>query len=447
MYHVLVESCLRLKEFYNFTTRFCGIPKRLSVFLRSTNSISEQLLLSNVYIALGPAIRMMFALKMAFRSLSLMKFCFQTFEWKRCLRRAIAVNSFNLQACRSMQSDSKPSEVESESLHIPVMLEEVLNFLAPKNGQVFIDMTFGAGGHSKAILNSAENITLYGLDRDPIAISVAKQLAARHYGDRLVAMEGKFSELGNLLNFHGVDENSVDGILIDAGCSSMQMDQAGRGFSLSKDGPLDMRMDGNRNPNQPTAADVVNALSEADLAKIFKTYGEEKQSRKIARAIVEYRRSWQPISTTKELAHIVSCAFTHREAQKRKDKLSRPTHTATKTFQALRIFVNNELNELAFGLEEAQKFLKPGGKLAVLTFHSLEDRIVKRFLRGIDYSEKPSMSIGEKMRSGMDRNVKRKEWREINKKVIESCDDDVASNPRARSAKLRTAIKIDDSEN
>ncbi|XP_077865421.1 12S rRNA N(4)-cytidine methyltransferase METTL15-like isoform X2 [Saccoglossus kowalevskii] len=305
-------------------------------------------------------------------------------------------------------------------------------------------MTFGAGGHSSEILKCAENITMYALDRDPLALDIAKQLSGLH-GNRIIPLEGKFSEITRLLDQHDVGLNSVDGVLLDAGCSSMQMDTAERGFSISKDGPLDMRMDSDRDPKQPTAADVVNALSEADLAKIIRTYGEEKHARKIARSIVEYRTTWQPITTTKEFAYVVSCAFSHREAKKQKDKLRRPVHTATKTFQALRIFVNNELNELVMGLEQVEKILKPGGKLAVITFHSLEDRIVKRFLRGIDYSEKYSMSIGEKMRENRTRDGddnRPQRWKEINKKVLEPLEEDIIDNPRARSAKLRTAVKI-----
>ncbi|XP_077994793.1 12S rRNA N(4)-cytidine methyltransferase METTL15-like [Glandiceps talaboti] len=325
------------------------------------------------------------------------------------------------------------------------MLEEVLEFLSPRENQVFLDMTFGAGGHGKAILDACSNTTLYAMDRDPVAVDIATQLANDHYGDRLVPLEGKFSDLQQLLLSRNVCYNSIDGVLIDAGCSSMQMDCAERGFSLSKEGTLDMRMDGNRNPQQPTAADVVNALSEIDISKILKMYGEEKQARKIAKAIVQYRETFQPIATTKELAHIVSCVFTHREAQKRRDKLSRPAHSATKTFQALRIFVNNELNELAMGLEQAEQFIKPGGKLAVITFHSLEDRIAKRFLRGIDYNEKHSMTFRDKRRLGMGREDEEEEptvWRQIRKKVLIPTDEDVVRNPRARSAKLRTAVKI-----
>ncbi|KAJ3593442.1 hypothetical protein NHX12_005777, partial [Muraenolepis orangiensis] len=219
-------------------------------------------------------------------------------------------------------------------------------------------MTFGSGGHTKEILNTCSDVTVLALDRDPAAFCLAQQLAARYAG-RVRPMLGRFSEL---LAQVEVKPGSVDAVLLDAGCSSMQMDRPQRGFSLSRDGPLDMRMDGDRYPNMPCAADVVNALDQQALAAILLAYGEEKHARKISSAIVE-ARGVCPITRTQQLASVVA------------DKLERPSHVATKTFQALRIFVNDELNELHAGLRAARTLLRPGGRLCALTFHSLEDRL------------------------------------------------------------------------
>ncbi|CAO2579608.1 12S rRNA N4-methylcytidine methyltransferase [Lemmus lemmus] len=209
----------------------------------------------------------------------------------------------------------------------------------------------------------------------------------------------------------------------------MQLDAPERGFSLRKDGPLDMRME---YPDMPTAADVVNALDQQALASILRAYGEEKHAKKIASAIIQ-ARSIYPISRTQQLASIVAAVYA------RKDLLQRSTHIATKTFQALRIFVNNELNELYTGLKTAQKFLKTGGRLVALSFHSLEDRIVKRFLLGISMTERFNLSIRQKVRqtAQLDSNHDL-----IHKKVLTPEDQDVQDNPRGRSAKLRAAIKL-----
>ncbi|ETE65052.1 putative methyltransferase-like protein 15 [Ophiophagus hannah] len=244
------------------------------------------------------------------------------------------------------------------------MVEEVIEFLAPQKEQHILDMTFGAGGHTKAILQKAK---------------------------------GSFSQAEALLTSFGVQPASLDGVLLDAGCSSLQLDTPERGFSLKKDGPLNMRMDGDRYPDTPTAADVVNALDQQALASILKTYGEEKHAKKIASTIVQ-ARSIYPITRTRQLASIIAGAFPETILYARKDKLSRPAHIATKTFQALRIFVNNELHELYEGLKAAEHFLKPGGRLVAITFHSLEDRIVKRFLHGIDISERFNLSVRQKIR-------------------------------------------------
>ncbi|KAM3855651.1 12S rRNA N(4)-cytidine methyltransferase METTL15 isoform 2-T3 [Vipera latastei] len=313
-----------------------------------------------------------------------------------------------------------------------------------------LDMTFGAGGHTKAILQKAKDIKIYALDRDPAAYKLAQQLSAS-YPQQIQPLLGTFSQAEALLTSSGVQPASLDGVLLDAGCSSLQLDTPERGFSLKKDGPLDMRMDGDRYPDTPTAADVVNALDQQALASILKTYGEEKHAKKIASTIVQ-ARSIYPITRTRQLASIIADAFPETILYARKDKLSRPAHIATKTFQALRIFVNNELHELYGGLKAAEHFLKPGGRLVAITFHSLEDRIVKRFLRGIDISERFNLSLRQKIRRArtdfleeedelLSENCSLK-WKHIEKKVLTPQDTEIKNNPRGRSAKLRGAIKL-----
>ncbi|XP_070931045.1 12S rRNA N(4)-cytidine methyltransferase METTL15 isoform X4 [Macaca nemestrina] len=280
-------------------------------------------------------------------------------------------------------------------LHIPVMVDEVVHCLSPQKGQIFLDMTFGSGGHTKAILQKESDIVLYALDRDPTAYALAEHLSEL-YPKQIRAVLGQFSQAEALLTKAGVQPGTFDGVLMDLGCSSMQLDTPERGFSLRKDGPLDMRMDGGRYPDMPTAADVVNALDQPALASILRTYGEEKHARKIASAIVQ-ARSIYPITRTQQLASIVAGAFPPSAIYARKDLLQRSTHIATKTFQALRIFVNNELNELYTGLKTAQKFLRPGGRLVALSFHSLEDRIIKRFLLGISMTERFNLSVRQQV--------------------------------------------------
>ncbi len=256
--------------------------------------------------------------------------------------------------------------------HTPVMSHEVLAMFEPKNNQKFLDLTFGAGGHARRLLNAADNVTIYALDRDPTAYNLAIQLAKETSNGRIIPLLGKFSDLPSILPEAEQKSNFFDGILIDCGCSSMQFDTKERGFSLSKDGPLDMRMDQNRSNNhQPSAADILAHIDEESLARILKVYGEEKQAKKIARAIIEARYLFTSLKTTNELAQLVesACGFSTRT-----DKLQRPIHVATKTFQALRILVNDELNELDFAVRFANRALKLGGKLVTIAFHSLEDR-------------------------------------------------------------------------
>lgn len=213
--------------------------------------------------------------------------------------------------------------------HQPVMLNETLEFLKPHGNQTFIDMTFGAGGHTRKILEIAPNAKVICLDRDPTAHKMAKKMT-EEFPNRLTPLLGKFSELSELLHKHQIKQNSIDGVLFDFGCSSMQFDEAERGFSLKNNGPLDMRMDKDRDLEQPSAADILARIDENDLARIFKVYGEEKQAKKIARAIVDARYAVKKLETTKELADLVYAVF---GSENRMDKLQRPAHVATKVFQ------------------------------------------------------------------------------------------------------------------
>ncbi|XP_027757164.1 probable methyltransferase-like protein 15 [Empidonax traillii] len=359
------------------------------------------------------------------------------------------------QTVQKCETEEVPRSTENDDLgrlHVPVMVEEVLGCLSPQPGQRFLDMTFGAGGHTKALLEKAKDITVYALDRDPTAHKIAQQLS-ESYPKQIQPLLGRFSQAEALLISSGVEPGTLDGVLLDAGCSSMQFDTPERGFSLQKDGPLDMRMDSDRCPAMPTAADVVNALDQQALASILRAYGEERHAKKIASAIVQ-ARSVYPITRTQQLAGIVAGAFPPSALYARKDLLQRPAHVATKTFQGLRIFVNDELHELFTGLKTAEKFLKPGGRLVALSFHSLEDRIIKRFFHGIDMAEKHNLSSRQKIRQGL-KNPSKKEdtqesphgksnskWILIQKKVLTPQSKDIETNPRGRSAKLRAAIKV-----
>ncbi|XP_072236815.1 12S rRNA N4-methylcytidine (m4C) methyltransferase [Leuresthes tenuis] len=349
--------------------------------------------------------------------------------------------------CATDRSEELSAVSSEKPPHTPVMVKEVLHYLDIQPAQVVLDMTFGGGGHTKAILNTVPEATVLALDRDPTAVSVAQQLAKEHSG-RVKPLLGRFSELESLLSNMNIKPGSIDAVLLDAGCSSMQLDQAERGFSLSKDGPLDMRMDRDRYPDMPCAADVVNTLDQQALASILSAYGEERHARKIASAIVEARRV-NPITRTQQLASVVAGAFPAAVIYARKDRLHRPAHVATKTFQALRIFVNDELNELHAGLRAAQDALKAGGRLCVITFHSLEDRLVKRFLQGDDLSnldqyhfDPKKQGSRKKKLEGEKRDVKSVHWVPLRRKVITPEKDDVRENPRGRSSKLRAAQRL-----
>ena len=327
---------------------------------------------------------------------------------------------------------------------MPVMADETLEYLKPSGKQIIIDMTFGAGGHTKRILDSSPDVKVIALDRDPAAHNLAQEMTET-YPNRLIPFLGRFSELPTILTQLNVHQNSVDGILFDFGCSSMQFDEADRGFSISKNGPLDMRMDKDRYPDQPTVAEILSKIEENDLARIIKVYGEEKNAKKIARAIIDARYAVKKLETTRELSDLVyACCG----GELRVDKLHRPTHVATKTFQALRIFVNNELNEINYGMILAEKYLKIGGRLITITFHSLEDTIVKRHLMGNivdDVANPVPLKFTSHMlchdKTHVD-SLMETNWQQLHKHVLTPRFEEVEDNPRSRSAKFRAAIKM-----
>lgn len=304
--------------------------------------------------------------------------------------------------------------------HVPVLLNEVVDALQPRDGGCYVDGTFGGGGYTAALLDRAA-CEVIAIDRDPDAIAAGKALAER-YAPRLRLIEGRFGDMDRLLSAEGV--SAVDGVALDLGVSSMQFDRAERGFSFRASGPLDMRME----KDGPSAADLVNDGDEAELADIFWRYGEERKSRRVAHAIVERRRD-KRIETTGELAEIVRRAV----GPSAKDE----SDPATRAFQALRIAVNDELGELERGLVAAEQVLAPGGRLAVVSFHSLEDRAVKDFVRS-RAGRVPSPSrhapprAAERVTTLVD----------LSRKPVLPSEAEVAANPRARSARLRIAAKV-----
>lgn len=330
--------------------------------------------------------------------------------------------------CHSVGSDQAcaMSEFSSASMnaamrHVPVLLRQVVDLLAPQSGDVIIDGTFGAGGYTRAILESADTHVI-AIDRDPTAIAAATSLVRDAEG-RLTIVENTFGKLDEIAAEQG--HAHVDGVVLDIGVSSMQLDQAERGFSFQTDGPLDMRMA----RAGTTAADLVNTLSRDDLARVLYLYGEEKKSRRIADAIVA-RRTDRIFETTHDLASLIAEVLPRNPARKGPDR-----HPATRTFQALRIAVNDELGELICALFAAERVLRPGGRLAVVTFHSLEDRIVKRFLRARS-SSRPRASRHAPDAAGPDAS-----FEIINPSALKPDEEEVNANPRARSATLRGAVR------
>lgn len=298
---------------------------------------------------------------------------------------------------------------KGENGHYPVMLDEVITAIAPKDGQIIIDCTFGGGSYSRAILEAA-NCKVIGLDRDPAAIKRGNEIA-KEYEGRLELVETEFSKLGEL----GFE--NIDAIVMDIGVSSYQIDEAERGFSFLRDGPLDMRMG-----EGISCAEVLATHSEEELTRIFWQYGEEKNSRRIARAIVNDRKE-TPFETTLQLASLCERIYGHK-----KEKI----HPATRVFQALRIYVNDELGELEAALLAAEKILKPDGRLVVVTFHSLEDRIVKNFI-----NQRAKISQGSRFIPQT--TIILPSFDLISNKPILPSDKEISENPRSRSAKLRCA--------
>ncbi len=312
-------------------------------------------------------------------------------------------------------------EQTDSSGHQPVLLREVVVHLDPQPGGRFIDGTLGAGGHATALLDAtAPDGVLLGFDRDPAALAYATERLAR-FGDRFTPVSGSYGDMAVVAPGRGFA--SVDGILLDLGLSSRQLDDAGRGFSFLKEGPLDMRFDPH---SGETAADLINNASTEELADIFRRYGEEQQSRRIARLIVAHR----PLSTTTELAGLIA-----REIGGRHGRPGR--HPATKVFQALRIAVNDELGEVERGLRAALGLLRPGGRLAVISFHSLEDRLVKQFFRQASRDcvcppRQPICTCGA-----------RAVLKPVTRKAIQAPPEEIAANPRSRSARLRVAARTE----
>ena len=303
--------------------------------------------------------------------------------------------------------------------HVPVLLKEAMEALDPRTGGLYVDATFGAGGYTRALLDRGARVI--ALDRDPLAIRIGEELKASS-GGRLRLVEARFGELDKVIK--RLDVEAVDGVVLDIGVSSMQLDEAARGFSLRFDAPLDMRMGGAGR----SAAEILRDEDEATIADILFHYGEERASRRIARAIVADRET-KPFTSTLELAGMIA-----RVAPARRGEL---THPATRAFQALRIAVNDELGELARGLSAAEQLLVPGGRLVVVTFHSLEDRIVKQFFvsrsgRGRAASRRLP---GEPVEADPTFEVPRGQ-------PIEASEAEISVNPRSRSAKLRFGVRL-----
>ena len=304
--------------------------------------------------------------------------------------------------------------------HAPVLLPEVIAALAPRAGETYVDGTFGGGGYALRVLDAAD-CRLFGIDRDLDAVTRAEAMAETE--PRLLPLLGRFGDMDNLLQAQDVD--SVDGVMLDIGVSSFQLDQGARGFSFMREGPLDMRM----GQTGPSAKDVVNHLVEQDLTAIIRQLGEERQAKRIANFIVAQRQE-KAFETTTDLAECVERAVGGRRGKK--------THPATLTFQAIRMYVNDELGELARGLAAAERLLRAGGRLVVVTFHSLEDRLVKQFMR----TRSGAVSGGSRYLPEVEKGPP-PSFDLTKRKAIEPGEQEVATNPRARSARLRVVTRTD----
>ena len=314
--------------------------------------------------------------------------------------------------------------------HDPVLVAETLALLQPSRGGLFVDCTVGLGGHTRALIDAGASRVL-GLDRDAEALTIARSALAA-VGDRVELVHADYREIEKVLDARGID--AVAGTLADLGVSSMQLDSEGRGFSFRRDEPLDMRMDRSQGE---TAAGLIAHVDEEDLANVIFEYGEERYSRRIARAVVEARRT-SPVSTTGQLAQIVRRAIPRRGHQR--------IDPATRTFQALRILVNRELEGLEAFLTAAARRLMTGARLAVISFHSLEDRIVKHAFRALERSERGRNARSERGRNAQDAKAEDTRGslsvRVLTKRPVEAQDEEVARNPRARSAKLRAIERL-----
>lgn len=315
------------------------------------------------------------------------------------------------------KSRFKRARGSGNDYHLPVLLEEVTHYLAPQRDKLYLDATLGGGGHSEQLLRIGARVI--GLDQDPAALSFARARLT-DYRDSFGAIQGNFREFGDILETIGI--SGLDGVLLDLGISSRQVDDADRGFSFTKPGPLDMRMDPDA---EVTAAELVNTCEEEELARVFYQYGEERASRKIARGIVE-RRLVKPFQCTTDLAEFVESMIPRRGK----------IHPATRVFQALRIAVNNELRALEEALTEVPRWLRPGGRLVVISFHSLEDRIVKSYLKRcskaqLDRPEWPAPKANPEHY-----------FKLVMQKGLTPSPDEIKSNPRARSARLRVAERL-----
>ena len=315
-----------------------------------------------------------------------------------------------------MTTDIPPVEAPDKKPHIPVLLRPLLRECAPIRGR-WLDGTFGAGGYTKGLIAEGAEM-VYGVDRDPLAHEMAQSwINEPAYAGKIKLVLGTFSKLDEYAS-------ELDGVVLDLGVSSMQLDIAERGFSFMRDGPLDMRM----SQDGMTAAEFVNTADEGEIAAVLFHYGEEKQSRKIARAIVQDRAEKAPFETTLQLAGLIERLLPRKNAGQ--------SHPATRTFQAIRIAVNDEFGELIEGLEAAERALKPGGQLAVVSFHSLEDRVVKRFL------QQRASTGGGGSRYAPVQEAKTPGFEQLSK-AIGPDEDELVDNPRARSARLRVARRTD----